>query len=285
MMLQLLMISLMVLGLGTVAHAASFTLSGTYLNVGVSNSGGLIDDAFTYGINPVGTNVDFLKPGNPFEFYSIGVNGSWATAGWGGGYYTPANPFNTTTNDISSLTPGKLTASSMGFFTLGGSQLQIINQFAWFDKNEMTIHFSADLLNMGSTTATNVVYARGLDPDQDVNGYGSSSTINTMTANSVSAYGPLSKYTISIIDNAMSVTGVPSVSNWATDPYYLLTAGTIGDGDYTIAMAWNIGDIGPHQSVEIDYAYKISAVPLPPSILFLAPGLAGLALVRKRIWG
>ncbi len=277
--------SLAILALYGIGNAADFTLTGNYLSVGINSSGGLINSNTLTGIqfDPTGTGsfpqaADFIAPGIPLEFYSIGING--VTQG-SAGYYD-GNTFGMTTFNSSS--GGVLSASSFG--SVNG--LAITTQVAYFNTNSKSINFSVDFLN---TTAApiSVVYARGLDPDQDAYTFGRYDTINSIGVNGAghavaTAVGPISGLTIQIED--LTGFGVASVTNWQQDPYALLGGGSIGNGDYTIAMTWNLGTLNPGRSEEIDFQYNLSSpVPLPPALLLFAPGLLGLIGIRKRFKG
>ncbi len=123
--------------------------------------------------------------------------------------------------------------------------------------------------------------SRFLDPDQDDDVYSSAETYNSVGTFWATAVGPYSRLSISIVD--FTGGGVPSVTNWSMDPYELLLGGNIGNGDYTIGMAWNLGTIGAGQSKTLSFEYQVSSVPIPAGLLLLGPGLAALTWFRKRI--
>jgi hypothetical protein len=219
---------------------------------------------------------DFTLPGTPWEFFAIGVGGTSAAAGVMGG---ETNTFNLVTTDYSTAT-FMHAQSTNGAFTVGGANL-IYTQNVFFDINSSTINFSVDILNAGSTAISNVVYARGLDPDQDVQLFGSFVTNNSIGAGTVTAVGPLTNLYITIKD--LTGGGVSAISSgWSTDPYFLLTGPNDGNGDYTINMAWDIGTLDAGRSYEIDFQYQIGVVPVPPSVVLLGSALLGLLGLRRK---
>jgi len=275
---------LIALGAAQQARAVSVILEGNYLRVGVNDSGGLIDDGFDVGIDyafngdSAWTGFDFLKPGTPFEFYSLGYEGIWAAAG-----YYDGNPVSgTTTNTSAGSTLSTLTTGSFGALDL--------SQMLSFGQNSGVIDFSVTLTNNSSSTINNVVYARGLDPDQDVFAGGGYDTTNTIVNNNlVTGSAPITDWTIGIYsDSAYAHT--PTVRyNWPYgNPYGLLTPVNDGYGDYAINMAWDIGSLGAGESATVAFQYRIAetqagVVPENSSTLgLLAIALAGLMAVARR---
>jgi hypothetical protein len=260
------------------ALAVDVLLQGDFLQVGVNESGGLIDNSISFkGIrfDPTGTGAytpaDFLTPGTPFEGYLFSINGGTPVAGG----FSQGNPAAFSTTD-KSVPPLHATLST----SIGGV---IINQLTYFDTTSSSIHFSLDVLNTTSSTIT-FAYARGIDPDQDANQFDSFETVNTIGTGKVTAFGPLTQFAISIID--LTGDGVPSiVGSWPTDNLAALVVGTGGAlsglyEDDAIYMAWNY-TIAANVSKEIDWEYKIERVPEPSILLLLGAGLIGLAGVRR----
>ncbi|MBI5237580.1 MAG: putative Ig domain-containing protein, partial [Deltaproteobacteria bacterium] len=226
-------------------------LEGNVLRVGVSNTGGLIDDDFTVGIDydkngtAAWTAFDFLKPGSPFEFYSIGVDNLYDAAG-----YDSGDAFGATTTNTSS-------GSALSALTTGSFNGLDIRQAMTFLKDSGVIEFTITLTNSSGTTMTNLAYARGMDPDQDVYAAGGNDTINDIPRSDlVTATAPVTNWTIGIRDVIGG--GVPSVdSGWDSNPYNLFIQHNDGNGDYTINMAWSKATLAPNESWVIRFQYII----------------------------
>jgi hypothetical protein len=167
----------------------------------------------------------------------------------------------------------------------------------WFSKSGGTIYFDVKLKNITDSLLTNIAYARGLDPDQDVYAGGGYSTNNSIVnPNLVTGSAPLTDWTIGIFSDS-SFSHTPTIrSSWPYgNPYGLLTPRDDGNGDYSINMAWNIGDLAAGATADITFEYRIAptkdevvtppgtGVPDAASTLGLTLGAIGLlGLVRRR---
>jgi hypothetical protein len=242
-------------------QAADVILDGNYLRVGVNNSGSLVDSAFTVGIDydKTGTNTptgfDFIKPGTPYEFFGVGYNNASAVYAYWDNTYTTFN--GTTTNTSAGSTLSTLTTGAYGEAGALG-----ISQMLSFGMNSGIINFAVSLTNNTAEAMSNVVYARGLDPDQDVYAGGGYPTTNTIVSgNLVTGSAPVTDWTIGIFSDS-SYAHTPTVrSSWpigSSDTYNLLTPRDDGYGDYSINMAWNVGTLGAGATAVVTFQYRIA---------------------------
>jgi hypothetical protein len=278
--------------------ADSFVLTGNYLKVGVSNSGALINDDASVGIqyDPTGGGsfgaFDYLTPGIPCEYWSIGIDyGADPSVSSGNATLfsdfglTNGNPLNMVTTNTS--VGSTLSAKSVGTwdaFDIG------VTQDLWFDANESTIHFHTAITNNNLDSLLLGAFARGADPDQDSYISGPQTNNSIPAANEVMAVGPSSGYSITLIDD-QGQGGVPSIhAQWTSDnpdPFFFYnTPPNDGNGDNSINMAWG-GTIDAGQTVDIYYSYELGgpknpSVPEPCTMSLLGLSLCGLLGLRRR---
>jgi hypothetical protein len=260
----------------------SFVLTGNWVQAGIGSGGGIIDDALTVGLKYDKTGagsfsaVDYLVGSVGLEFYSLRINGVWKAAGTVYG------------NNFGAFTDyGDSHLSAQTIFTYGDLW---VNQVVYFGLNNDTLSFNIFGVNYGSVTLTDVVYARGLDPNPDMIPFGVADTINTITGNKVRALGGWSGLYIELVDHTGF--GVPTVDyNWTAYPNDLLVPHNDGDGDNTINLAWNIGNVGPGEYFFLYFDYVLgdppplygpqpAHTPLPAPVWLVGAGLLGLALHR-----
>jgi hypothetical protein len=268
---------------GAQSAMADVTVSGDYLKFGVGDNGSLIDFATFTGLqyDPTGMGnfagaPDFLTPGTPFAFFSLGVNGATQTAGGGG----PNNPFSSVTGTLTNTGTTYVITSAGTYSGLN------ISQIITFDLNSSVIHTEVLLTNKSGGTLNDVVYGAGLDPDQDA------SCCTFYTVNSIGGQGMGAEVTATGMNTGLSITmsntsgwaAVASVSNWDTDPYNLSgPVVNLGNGDYTIGLGYKFGNMANNQQIAIGYDYTIAgAVPEPETYAMLLAGLGAVGFMARR---
>lgn len=273
------------------ALAAPVTVEGEFIRLGVSESGALIDHTTFTGIqfDPTGSGnftngVDYLTPGTPFAFYSIGVNGAFATAG---GLNFENNPFGATTINLAPPGASPYIQTSGGMF--GGLGF---TQVLSFDLSSRTIQARLTFTNVSGSALENVVYAVGFDPDQDINLPGSESfdtdnRVNGQGAEaSVTAIAPLLRFGITLANTSgWEATWASNRNDRETNPYILSSFGVDdGFGDTELTLGYNLGTFaaGEQKSIGYDYTLFVAQVPEPGMLPLMFAGLLLLGARRRR---
>jgi len=267
------------------AMAGPIPLSNPYVSTAVSNygtlgSGGSTSPGLLY--DPTGNsnygNNDILTPGDPFEGFYVSYNGILSTGN---------------NNDGSSAAFGVHSPTVSGntvTWTGSNGALSITNTYTL---NGQTINIDTTLYAL--TNLSNVEFLRTLDPDPDVNMYGSYSTNNVLVNNDeVVASGQYSGQTVGLYSDS-SIAHSAGVSYWSTIPGQYLEGTNVGDGDNTIGMAFNVGNMEQGSSVDLDYEYFVGATPnanspvhVPTttpecgSMTLLISGLLGFLTLKRR---
>jgi len=272
---------------GALSATAGTVLTGNYLQVGVGGDGSLIDDGFVTGIKWDVTGMgnfagkpDFLKPGTPWEMYSFNIGGVALPAA----FYGAGNPYGFVSTDTSGA--GKYQVVTQG--KIAGTPLVYTSTVSFGQKSDH-INVTTTLANTSASTAvTDIYFARGCDPDQDIDVGGGFATHNVVSGNTATAFSILNAFgngtpfiTVWDLENK-GVVGTwdmwgPAGNNDAKALFQ--TPGGSGDADWEIYAAFYKASLSPAESVTWQFDY---IVPEPSQYAMLAGlGLVGFAAYRR----
>lgn len=252
----------------TAALAQSVVLQGDYLKIGINEkgtlgTGGTVRPGILYDGTGAGTfnpSYDYLTPGTPQEAFVL--TGSSA----GGGAFTATN---SNASLFSASTNGTLTSYN-GVAYNGttfdqrvvwtgtyGSTLSVTHDYR-FNTNGQQLQISTTITALDDLTGLSFV--RLTDPDAVAAPGDTSATNNFQGSGSVPgtdliyAEATVSKYVIGLYSNDATPHHTAAPGFTANPAGYL--AGTfLGNGDYTIGMAFTIGSLTNGSSLSLNYSY------------------------------
>ena len=247
------------------ALAASLVLSGDYMKIGLNDGGtlgysGNTSPGILYDGTGTGTfndAYDYLTPGTPFEGFVV--------AGNGGSAFMLANNNDGTLNitggtltDYSGVAFNGATYDQRAVWTGTAAGLFTITNDYYFDEGDQRLKIRTTITALSDLT--DITFSRQLDPDA-VAAPGDSSVTNNFRGNGsvsasdlVYAEALVSKYVIGLYTDT-SYTHNSAVTFWTKDTASYLSGTDIGNGDNTIGLGFDLGDLLTGATITFDYSY------------------------------
>lgn len=250
------------------AMAAPVTLTGNFIKAGVSDAGtlgsggstspGLLHDnsgTGTFGIN------DYITPGTPHQGFSINSDetGFLGNSNAGGNAFTGASP-------TLLAGPAALGYDNAATWTGGLAGSVSINNSYFFNDNDERIRVITKITALKDLT--NLSFATSVDPDPDVNTFGSFVTNNQRgnslfgTSDFIGSAGPSTGLTLAIVNLSGNLythnTEIDASCCSNINPTTVLL-GSVNNsvGDHGLNMAWLIGSLASGNTATIEYAYAV----------------------------
>lgn len=237
--------------------ASPIIMEGNYVRTAVSDNGtmgfggtvspGIIHDAS--GTGNFGSD-DYLTPGTPWEIFAVSSNqtgllvnnntGSTAITGnvndiMGSGFDNAVN--------WSGEYAGWFSVSTDVFFNDGDERISFVT----------TLTALADMDGLS--------FLRAIDPDPDAANHSSHHTTNGRGNTGLAAedwvhsQGGVTGLTLGLFSDSHVAHNTGVSSSWSMDPDTYLSGTNDGDGDYTIGIGFDIGDLASGESVSLSYHY------------------------------
>ena len=271
------------------AQLVTQTLTGDYIKIGTSNygtigSGGTTSPGILYdntGRRTFNTSYDYLTPGTPHEGFTI--QGTWA-----GGAFSAVNNNAGTAQNVGTLADdssvGYAGVTWTGSYTTGGTKLYDIVNRVGFNTGAKQIAIRTTIT--AAQNLTGLKFVRYTDPDAIAAAGDSSNTKNIRGATGVSsnnvvyAEALVSRYVIGLYSGASSGVNTGVSSSWSTNALTYINGQADGDGDYTIGIGFDLGNVTSGQSIVLNYSYIFGSDISAAIALALSSG--GVTSARSR---
>ncbi|MEA3539271.1 MAG: autotransporter domain-containing protein [Pseudomonadota bacterium] len=247
------------------ALAASLVLSGDYMKIGLNDGGtlgysGNTSPGILYDGTGTGTfndAYDYLTPGSPFEGFVVSGTGSSAftLVNNNSGMFDITGG---TLTDYSGVAFNGATYEQRAVWTGTASGLFTVTHDYYFDEGDQQLKIRTTITALSDLT--DITFSRQLDPDAVAAPGDSSFTNNFRGTGSVSAndlvYAEalVSKYVIGLYTNS-SFTHNSAITGWTMDTASYLSGTDIGNGDNTIGLGFDLGDLLTGGTITFDYSY------------------------------
>jgi len=257
----------MLTALSPCAMAASMVLTGNYIKIGVNDAGtlgynGRTSPGILYdgtGTGTFNTSYDYLTPGTPFEGFAVKGTGSSAFNVSNNNTSVGSPQVSGTLTDYSGVAHGGSTYDNRVIWSgTQAGQFTVTNE-VYFNNTDQQVNIKTTITAL--TDLTGLQFGRFTDPDARAAAGDSSSTTNIVGATGVPstdlvyAEALVSKYVIGLYTASSTSHGAGVSGDWSSDPATYYGGTNDGNGDYTIGLGFNIGNLLNGNSVELNYAY------------------------------
>lgn len=229
---------------------------------------------------------------NGTEFVNQGTYASWTWLKADGYDFNQSEAWGSNDLSLTAIDIG-LTSTTLAF---SGEPLRVVQTISAIGATN-TLAVTVSITNTTGADLTNVYWGVGFDPDQDIVSGSTFETMNSITGTggnaAVSAAGPSSGYTVTLMNNTTSgatdIRGFINVGDCCSDvdPAYAYTYGQVlgynNYGDDSISLAYSMGTLAAGQTATLGYNYVFAPVPEAETygMMLAGLGLVGF-MVRRR---